>query len=94
MGKKIIGPFSQLLSFVDTPLKGALTDQQMTIREYAGILVEDGIIVIIDNYDDLISKHGDQAEILFMEGDKVCVPGYIDCHTHIAFAGNRANDLH
>ncbi|MDH5827044.1 imidazolonepropionase [Sphingobacterium faecium] len=93
MGKKIIGPFSQLLSFVDTPLKGALTDQQMTIREYAGILVEDGIIVIIDNYDDLISKHGDQAEIRFMEGDKVCLPGYIDCHTHIAFAGNRANDF-
>src|SRR5690606_18163285 len=23
----------------------------------------------------------------------VCLPSYIDCHTHIAFGGNRANDF-
>lgn len=53
MDKILIGPFSQLLSFDHTPLKGALTDDQIEIAKYAGIVVEDGKIVAIGNYNDL-----------------------------------------
>lgn len=93
MDKILIGPFSQLLSFDKTPLKGALGDDQIEIAKNAGIVVEDGKIVAIGDYHDLKKSVHNEAELLLMEGDTVCVPGYIDCHTHLAFAGNRANDF-
>lgn len=93
MGKKLIGPFSQLLSFTGAPMKGALSDQQMTIKKHVGILTENGSILTIENYQDLRQKHGRETVLELIEGETVCVPGYIDCHTHIAFAGNRANDF-
>jgi imidazolonepropionase len=33
------------------------------------------------------------ASITALEGAYVAVPGYIDCHTHICFGGNRARDF-
>lgn len=93
MAKKLIGPFSQLLSLADIPVKGALSDQELIIKEQVGILTENGKITAIDNYDYLKEKNAQDAILILIEGDTVCVPGYIDCHTHIAFAGNRANDF-
>ena len=92
MGKKLIGPFSQLLSLTNVPVKGALSDQQLVIKEHAGILTENGKIAAIGNYDGLRENHAHDATLVIIEEETVCVPGYIDCHTHIAFAGNRAND--
>jgi imidazolonepropionase len=33
------------------------------------------------------------ANIHVLDGAYVAVPGYIDCHTHICFGGNRARDF-
>ena len=27
------------------------------------------------------------------EGEQIAMPAFTDCHTHICFAGNRANDF-
>jgi imidazolonepropionase len=32
------------------------------------------------------------AQIEEITGDYVLLPGFVDCHTHICFAGSRAKD--
>ncbi|WP_350290217.1 imidazolonepropionase [uncultured Croceitalea sp.] len=85
----LIGPFSQLLSMADMPLKGALADEKLTVIEDAGILVLGGKINAVGKFDDLKS---DDIEIEHIPSATVCIPGFIDAHTHICFAGSRAND--
>ncbi|UIR57726.1 imidazolonepropionase [Sphingobacterium sp. SRCM116780] len=93
LDKKLIGPFKQLLSLDHVPLKGAISDQQINLLTHVGILIEKGKIIALTDYDELKEQHTSTAELIRIEADAVCVPGYIDCHTHIAFAGNRANDF-
>lgn len=85
----LIGPFTQLIPMSKIPLKGAIKDEELLIIENAGILIFDGKINGIGKFDDLIS---DNIEIKKVEGNTVCIPGFVDAHTHICFAGSRAND--
>ena len=48
---KLIGPFTQLLSMRNLPLKGSLSDEQLEIIENAGILVNSN--GKIENIDDI-----------------------------------------
>lgn len=88
----LIGPFKQLLTMRDLPLKGTLRDDQLEIIEHGAIYVVDGNIAKVGAYDSLLQEFAD-AELIVRNGQEVCLPSYIDCHTHIAFAGNRANDF-
>lgn len=92
MKKQLIGPFKQLLTMRDLPLKGALQDSQLEIISNGALYIEDEKIVEVGDFEELAEKYK-QAESVLISGSKVCLPGYIDCHTHIAFAGNRANDF-
>ncbi|MBB5397890.1 imidazolonepropionase [Mucilaginibacter sp. AK015] len=89
--KKLIGPFTQILSLTGLPLKGALQDEQLHIIPNGGVLVERGLILAIGNFNEL-RKATPSAHIEEITGQQVLLPGFIDCHTHICFAGNRAND--
>jgi imidazolonepropionase len=89
--KKIIGPFAQILPLTGMPLKGALRDDQLQIFENAWILVNNERVVSIGKMERLKVDHP-SAEIEEIEGNYVLLPGFIDCHTHICFAGNRAKD--
>ena len=72
-------------------LKGAISDNELTVLAAAGILIEAGKIIAVGKFDALQRSHSD-AEIFRLEGDHVCLPGFIDSHTHICFGGSRAND--
>jgi imidazolonepropionase len=73
------------------PLRGALSDDQMDIIPQGGILIKEGKIVSLGNFNLLKSTcHPTETELL--EGDFVAFPGLIDAHTHICWAGSRAND--
>ncbi len=85
----LIGPFTQLLPMSDLPLKGALSDEQLPIIENAGILVSEGKITAIGNFEHLKSENVDIHPIV---GKSVCLPGFVDAHTHICFGGTRAKD--
>lgn len=85
----LIGPFTQLLPLSGLPLKGALTDEQLIIIEDGGILVSDNSIIEVGTFKDL-KKKADLIE--YVEDETVCLPGFIDAHTHICFAGSRAHD--
>jgi len=88
---KLIGPFTQILPLTGPPLKGALTDEQLQILPRGGILVEDGLILAVDDFEKLRSANP-WAQIEEVAGNHVLLPGFVDCHTHICFAGSRAKD--
>ena len=91
---KLIGPISQLLTLDHLPLKGALKDEQLEILENAGILIEEGKILEVGNFESLNTKARSLgAELIELIGDYVAVPGFVDCHTHICFGGSRAKDF-
>jgi len=89
---ELIGPISQLVTLQDLPLKGPISDSTLPIISNAGIAIENSTIVAVDNWDSLIARYP-TAHITKLEGAYVAVPGYIDCHTHICFGGNRARDF-
>jgi imidazolonepropionase len=89
--KKLIGPFTQILPLTGLPLKGALKDEQLHIIANGGVLTEDGLIIEVGNFNEL-RKADSSIQIEEITGQQVLLPGFIDCHTHICFGGNRAKD--
>lgn len=71
------------------PHRGAISDAQLTVIENGGLLLSDGRILEVGLFRDLQSG---ADEIKLVEGDTVCLPGFIDAHTHSCFAGSRARD--
>lgn len=92
MKRKLIGPFRQLLTMRNIALKGALQDSQLEVIVDGGLYIEDDKIEDVGPYQSLKEKYKEVEQIV-LSGQNVCLPGYIDCHTHIAFDGNRANDF-
>ena len=78
-----------MLPMTGLPLKGVLKDEQLTIIENGGILVSEGKILKVGAFNELIS---DDVDIHHIEGNHVCLPGFVDSHTHICFGGTRARD--
>ncbi|SKB92907.1 imidazolonepropionase [Sphingobacterium nematocida] len=93
MNELLIGPFRQLLTMRDLPLKGALKDSQLEVIEQGGIWIEDGKVKAVGDFETLRGQVGESVKLQLVTEDKVCLPAFIDCHTHIAFGGNRANDF-
>jgi imidazolonepropionase len=92
--RKLIGPFSQILTLANLPLHGTLADEAMTIIRNGGIAMENGIISAVDNYRTLAEKYpGHDYTREQVAGDIVLLPGLIDAHTHLCYAGSRANDF-
>jgi len=90
--KKLIGPFKQILTLAALPLKGSLFDDQLEIIIDGGVLLtERGLISAVGKFDDLRLQYSN-ATIEEITGNYVLLPGFIDCHTHICFAGNRSKD--
>ena len=89
----LLGPFTQIVPLTALPLKGAIADSEIQLISNGGILIEDGIISTIGAYDLLLSQARDKkAEIIPLEGNHCCLPGFIDAHTHICYSGTRAKD--
>lgn len=87
----LYGPFIQLLTMDQLPLKGPLADEQLEIITHAGIVVNENIIVDIANFDWLKTKYS-HSRIDFSGDNFICLPAFTDAHTHIAWAGSRAAD--
>jgi imidazolonepropionase len=88
----LTGPFKQILTMDNLPAKGHLSDDQLEIIQDAGILHQFGKIIEIGKYEQL--KHKNPDVILErIDGNYVVLPGMIDVHTHICWAGSRINDF-
>ncbi|WES95863.1 imidazolonepropionase [Chryseobacterium arthrosphaerae] len=89
---KLIGPFRQVVTLANLPLRGKLADEQLEVIADGGIVVADNTIQKTGNFETLkIENPG--IEIETIEGDQVILPAFVDSHTHICFGGNRANDF-
>lgn len=89
---KLIGPFTQIITLANLPLRGKLSDDQLEIIIEGGLLMKDGEIEIADSFQKLKEQFPD-IEIENIEGEQICLPSFVDSHTHICFGGNRANDF-
>jgi len=89
--KKLIGPFTQILTLAGLAMKGALRDDNLQIIPQGGVLVENGLILAVDDFE-VLRKANPSTPIQEINGDYVLLPGFVDCHTHICFAGSRAKD--
>lgn len=89
----ITGPFTRLLTMDHLPLKGSLKDSQLELPEMAGIVHRDGKILETGRFSDLCSKYTSvHPEIELIEQDTIALPGFIDPHTHLCWAGSREAD--
>ena len=89
--KTLTGPFTQILPLTGLPLKGPLRDKQLQVIPHGGILAENGLIMAVGSFE-LLRMENPSVQINEIEGNHVLLPGFVDCHTHICFAGNRAKD--
>ena len=89
---KITGPFKQIVTLANLPLRGKLADEQLEIIENGGILSENGKIVDVGDFE-VLKTASPTAEIENIVGTQVAFPAFTDAHTHICFGGNRANDF-
>lgn len=92
-GYKLIGPLCQLITLADLPLKGPIKDQQIEPLAQSGILLKGNKIYKTGPYEVLEQEARELgAVIIALEGDYVVLPAFTDAHTHICFAGTRAQD--
>ncbi|WP_278378994.1 imidazolonepropionase [Chryseobacterium arthrosphaerae] len=89
---KLIGPFRQVVTLANLPLRGKLNDEQLEVIADGGIVVADNTIQKTGNFETLKTENPG-IEIETIEGDQVILPAFVDSHTHICFGGNRANDF-
>ncbi|MFC5875594.1 imidazolonepropionase [Chryseobacterium arachidis] len=89
---KLIGPFKQVVTLANLPLRGKLSDEQLEIIIDGGILIENDKIQQVGNFETLKSEN-QNIEIETIEGEQIVLPAFVDSHTHICFGGNRANDF-
>ncbi|WP_297702985.1 imidazolonepropionase [uncultured Eudoraea sp.] len=89
----LIGPLSQVIPMTGITIKGAVPDSQLRIIENAGILFADGRIKTIGRYKKLATEVKDlNVKLIRLEGNHICLPGFVDSHTHICYGGSRARD--
>jgi len=66
--------------------------RQLGIVENAALIIENGRITAARPYSELQAKIPPRAERIDAEG-RCVTPGFVDAHTHLVFAGNRAAEF-
>ena len=89
---KLSGPFKQIVTLSNLPLKGKLNDESLEIITNGGILTENGKILEVNDFE-LLKQKFPNSEIDSIENEQIALPAFVDAHTHICFGGNRANDF-
>ena len=87
--KELIGPFSQIITMVNLPERGAISDNSLEIIEDGGVVIENGKINEVGDFS-LLNKNG--LDIIEIRYPCVLLPGFIDSHTHVCHYGNRSDE--
>ncbi|MEC7840128.1 MAG: imidazolonepropionase [Chlamydiota bacterium] len=86
---EIFGPFKQIVTMDNLPGYGPLNDEMLDIIYDGGIRVLNGVILEIGPYHQ-IKQNNDKP--IALPNPSIVVPGFVDAHTHMLWAGSRAND--
>lgn len=85
----LYGPFEQIVTLDNLPANGPIADKELELIEDGGVVVENGVIKEIGRFDELRKKKHILREV---KTPAVLLPGIIDAHTHLCFAGSRIAD--
>jgi imidazolonepropionase len=66
--------------------------RELAILRDGAMLIRDGKIAAVGSRSDIEGQLGGQAQIIDA-GGRVVTPGFVDAHTHLVFAGNRADEF-
>jgi imidazolonepropionase len=91
MAKRILVHASQLVTCSGFAPKRGKEMQELHVIEDGAVLMEDGLIAAVGTTDELLPNAAD-AEVLDCIG-KAVLPGFVDSHTHLIFAGYRAEEF-
>lgn len=86
----IVGPIGTLVTCQnDGPRKGeGLRDLPVIVDAAVGI--NDGKISFVGKYEEIAGR---SAKKIIDASKKMVLPGFVDCHTHIPFLGDRSNEM-
>ena len=91
----IVHPIGELASSMasDEPLHGAEMSDMVRMTN-AALAIDNGVIVHCTDADEVLAKVElkDGGKRIDASG-KIVLPGFVDPHTHLVFAGNRANEF-
>lgn len=88
---RLIGPFSQILTLADLPIKGPIANSDLQIIENGGVLLKNGKIHSVGKFE--VLRNTSTADLEEIEKEMVLIPGMVDCHTHLLWGGSRAADF-
>ncbi|HWK99582.1 MAG TPA: imidazolonepropionase, partial [Parapedobacter sp.] len=72
-------------------MNGPIADDQLEVIIAGGIVIDNGRVMDTGNFDTLYRRYP-KIDIDPIVGHQTAIPGFVDAHTHICFAGSRAND--
>ncbi|MBN1999250.1 imidazolonepropionase [candidate division KSB1 bacterium] len=91
--KHLFGPFTQIVTMKGLPPTGAIDDDRMDVIPGGGLVIENGIIIKSGFFETLEKEVDSQnTEIHNIKENLVLLPGLIDAHTHICYAGSRSSE--
>lgn len=74
--------------------EGARPEERLGVIDDAALAVDDGAVAWVGPRSECPYPLDRRAiEVVDLEGHGVVVPGLVDCHTHLVFAGERAADF-
>ena len=66
--------------------------RELAIVPNGGMLVQDGVVATTGSSDEIARLAPSHAELVDADGC-VVLPGFVDAHTHLVFAGNRVDEF-
>jgi imidazolonepropionase len=86
----IIHNAAQILTLAGSPQRGH-TLGELGLLENGAIAIQDGKILAVGKCEDLLKAYPDAAT--HDAGGRVVMPGFVDPHTHLVWAGDRADEF-
>ena len=65
---------------------------ELSIIPHGGMLIRDGVIVAVGASDEIERTRPAEARVIDAK-TRIVLPGFVDAHTHLVFAGNRLEDF-
>lgn len=91
--QQLIGPFTELITLENLPDKGPIKEGDLKLIKNGAVWIKNGVVLRTGNFNQLFPEaKAAGATINKLETACIGMPGFIDSHTHICFAGSRAQD--
>lgn len=92
-GNVIIKNASQVVTCSGFEGKFGKDMSNINVIENTSIVVKDGIIKEIDNWDNIAKNYNENDFKVIDASNKAVLPGFVDSHTHFVFGGYRAEEF-